>query len=152
MNDPIAAVEQRVRVSLDAQQAFDLFTRGIARWWPFRGHSCFDDAAVDVEFEPREGGAVTEVARNGGRMAWGRLTVWDPPRRFAMTWHPGRDAAEATLLTVSFVASTEGTEVQVLHTGWEVRSDAREIRDRYQQGWGEVLQSYEQQAMMRKQG
>ncbi len=67
-------VRHSVRVALAPDEAFDLFTRQIARWWPFRGHSCYGDDAADVLFEPRVGGAVTEVARDGERMPWGRIT------------------------------------------------------------------------------
>lgn len=89
-------LRHRVQVRQAPAAAFELFTTQIARWWPFRGHSCFGDKAADVVFEPRVGGAVTEVALDGERMAWGTLTEWSPPDAFAMRWYPGLDAAEAT--------------------------------------------------------
>jgi uncharacterized protein YndB with AHSA1/START domain len=137
----VAPVEQRVRVALAPAAAFELFTRGIARWWPFRGHSCFDDAAQDVLFEPRVGGAVTEVSRDGRRMAWGVLTAWTPPEGFEMRWFPGLDAAQATLLRVNFAAlDGGGTEVRVHHGGWHARGDqAQDKRDSYGVGWATVL-------------
>ena len=98
----LPAVQHQVHVQLAPAAAFELFTRGIARWWPFRGHSCFGDEAADVVFEPRIGGAVTEVARDGARMAWGTLTEWSPPDGFAMRWFPGLDDSEATTLSVRF--------------------------------------------------
>lgn len=148
MNGAAAAflppVEHRVRVALAPAEAFDLFTRQIARWWPFRGHSCFDDEARDIEFEPRPGGAVTEVARDGRRMAWGEVTSWTPPHGFAMRWFPGLPEAQATLLQVHFAATAEGgTEVRVHHGGWEARGDdARSKREGYAEGWGLVLARY----------
>lgn len=149
MNDTTAVllpVEQRVRVALAPPDAFDLFTRGIARWWPFAGHSCFDSQAQDVLFEPREGGTVIEVARDGRRMPWGIVTAWTPPAGFAMRWFPGLDAAQATLLRVSFAALPGGgTEVQVHHSGWEARgAEAAPKRDGYAHGWVAVLGHYAQ--------
>lgn len=139
----LAPVEHRVTVRLPPAAAFDLFVRQIARWWPFRGHSCFGDDALDVEFEPRVGGAVTEVARDGQRMAWGTITDWSPPDGFAMRWFPGLDAAEATLLRLRFAPSGSGTEVSVHHSGWEARgAAAQEKRDQYDGGWPATLAAF----------
>jgi Activator of Hsp90 ATPase homolog 1-like protein len=136
-------VEHRVRVALAPADAFDLFTRQIARWWPFRGHSCYGDEAADVQFEPRAGGAVTEVARDGQRMAWGTLVEWSPPEGFAMRWFPGLDDADATLLRVRFSAVDGGTEVSVHHSGWEARGEAAAAkRDQYDGGWPATLAAF----------
>jgi Activator of Hsp90 ATPase homolog 1-like protein len=136
-------VEHRVRVALAPADAFDLFTRRIARWWPFAGHSCFGDQAADVRFEPSVGGAVTEIARSGEPMAWGTLTEWSPPEAFAMRWFPGLDAAQATLLRVRFAAVAGGTEVSVHHSGWEARGDAAALkRDQYDGGWPATLAAF----------
>jgi uncharacterized protein YndB with AHSA1/START domain len=144
MTDALRPVEHRVQVALGPADAFDLFTRQIARWWPFRGHSCFGDEAVDVIFEPRVGGAVTERARGGAGMAWGTVTAWTPPDGFAMRWFPGLDEGEATVLQVCFRAlSGGGTEVHVHHSGWEVRgAQAAERRDQYDGGWPATLAAF----------
>jgi len=139
----LPAVEHRVRVALSPAVAFDLFTRQIARWWPFAGHSCYGDAAADIEFEPREGGAVVEIARDGSRMPWGRLIAWDPPDGFAMHWYPGLDADQATLLAVRFTAVDGGTEVSVHHDGWAARGEqAVAKRDQYDSGWPTTLAAF----------
>lgn len=144
MNAAPAPVEHRVRVALAPSDAFDLFTRQIARWWPFRGHSCYGDDAHDVLFEPRVGGAVLEVARGGERTPWGTITAWSPPEGFAMRWFPGLDEAEATLLQVRFDALPGGgTEVCVHHSGWEARgAQAAEKRDQYDGGWPATLSAF----------
>ena len=77
------AILHRLHVALTCEQAFDLFTRGMSRWWPFRDHSCSAEDAPDVRFEERLGGAVTEIARDGTRHPWGTLTAWEPPTHFA---------------------------------------------------------------------
>jgi uncharacterized protein YndB with AHSA1/START domain len=140
----LPAVEHRVRVSLAPSDAFDLFTSQIARWWPFRGHSAFDDEAVDLRIEARVGGAVTEVSRTGSSCCWGTITAWTPPSGFAMQWRPGLSEAEATLLQVSFTAlESGGTEVSVHHSGWEARGKhAAEKRDQYDGGWPSTLAAF----------
>lgn len=141
---PLPPVEHRVRVALPPDAAFDLFTRGIARWWPFAGHSCFGDAARDVMFEPRAGGEVVEVSRSGERAVWGRLTAWEPPHRFTMSWHPGLHVREATHLRVEFTALDDGgTEVLVHHGDWEARgAAAAEKRRQYDGGWPVALAAF----------
>ncbi len=140
---PLPAVEHNVRMALPLAAAFDLFTRQIARWWPFVGHSCYGDEAVDIKFEPCEGGAVTEVSRDGDRMGWGHLTSWQPPHGFAMRWHPGIGAEQATQLAVRFVAVDGGTQVWVHHSGWEARGDhAASQRDQYNGGWPITLAAF----------
>lgn len=147
MSEDPPPVLQRIVVPLTPREAFDLFVTGIARWWPFRTHSCAGEDAVDVQFETFVGGAVTEVDRHGRRHPWGRLTAWSPPAFFAMTWHPAQDARAATALSVRFSAVEGGCEVVLEHGGWGARGDAAgEARDSYQRGWVQVLGRYAEQA------
>lgn len=149
---PIEPVVHRVTVRLSPQRAFDLFTRGIASWWPFRGHSCGDEDAADVAFEPRVGGAVTEIGRSGSRHCWGSITSWEPPLGFSMQWHPGQPVEHATWLEVRFVAMDAAcTEVCVRHGGWESRGPQAEgVREGYREGWAVVLGCLVRRAEMEK--
>lgn len=144
-SDPSAqdAVTHRVDVAMPPPQAFDLFVRGTARWWPFKGHSCGGNDAADVHFEEHVVGAVTEITRQGDRHHWGTLLIWQPPHRLVMTWHPGQDAARATRLELRFEASLTGCVLHLCHDGWAARGvDAEEVRGGYQQGWAVVLQRW----------
>jgi hypothetical protein len=139
----IPAVDRRITVGLAPEAAFALFTREMRAWWPFVGHSCGDDQSEDVRFEPRVGGRVIEIERGGQEHLWGVLSEWDPPHAFAMSWHPGLPVDVATQLRVTFSAVTKGTEVRVLHTGWEARgTGAATKRDQYNQGWPATLQAF----------
>jgi uncharacterized protein YndB with AHSA1/START domain len=135
-------VDQSVAVQIAPAEAFDIFTRQMRLWWPFAGHSCADDAE-DVQFAARVGGAVTEISRSGQRHVWGCLTEWDPPHGFAMSWHPGAGPERASRLRVRFTAVAGGTEVHLVHDGWEVHGDAAQRnRDMYDSGWPGVLKAY----------
>jgi uncharacterized protein YndB with AHSA1/START domain len=137
----IPPVEKMVRVHLVPAEAFELFTRQLARWWPLAQHSCGGADALDVEFEARIGGAVVERTRGGARHVWGTVTAWDPPHRFTMTWHSGVALSEATRLTVEFAAGRDGgTEVRLLHDGWQTRD--KQARDKYEGGWQGVLAQF----------
>lgn len=133
-------VRHELELPLSAAEAFALFTQDIARWWPFKGHSCSGGEAQQVLFEPRVGGAVVEVAKSGQRHPWGTLTAWDPPHRLVMTWHPAQPADRATQLEVRFEDIGGGSRLLLVHDGWQVRGDdAPQVRESYREGWETVL-------------
>jgi len=143
MADDLLPIEKRVRVKLAPAAAFDLFTRDLSRWWPLASHSCAGAGALGVSFAEAVGGDVVEEARDGRRHVWGTLLAWEPPHRFAMTWHPGTDPAQATRLELTFAAAEDGgTIVQLCHEGWALRPDGAPVRHRYDQGWDTVLAPY----------
>lgn len=133
-------VKKEVRVLGTAESAFVRFTEGIGSWWPVETHAVKADEVESVVFEPWVGGRVYERQRDGTEALWGTVTAWDPPRRFAMTWHPGRDVALATRLEVEFDEVEEGTRLRLTHTGWEVLGEeaAKTCRE-YHRGWDPVL-------------
>jgi uncharacterized protein YndB with AHSA1/START domain len=137
-------VVKRIVVRMDPEGAFDLFTREMSRWWPLRTHSCAGDDAVTVQIEPHVGGQIIETARDGSRAPWGTVLAWEPPHRFAATWHPMSDPTQATRVDVSFSAdSGGGCQVELVHSGWEARGvDADAWRARYDGGWVAVLDCY----------
>jgi len=144
--DTPAAVRHRIEVPMEPAQAFDLFTAGMARWWPMISHSCSAERDARITFEPKVGGHVIETAPDGREHVWGTLTAWQPPRHFSMTWHPGRDAAQATQLDVRFDAVEGGCAIELVHDGWSQRNDAAEARGRYARGWPLVLACFERMA------
>jgi uncharacterized protein YndB with AHSA1/START domain len=142
-SDTLPPLKKQIRVALDADSAFDLFTMGMSRWWPLASHSCFAESAERIEVDRCAGGAVVEHARDGRRSEWGRVIEWEPPFRFAMTWHPANDPAQATRLEVTFTAEAGQTLVTLVHSGWEARGDrAVPVRGEYDRGWEIVLGRY----------
>lgn len=140
---PLAPVRKSVVVARTPADAFVLFTQRIGEWWPFAGHSLFEEKAETVVFEPRVGGEVCEISSGGDRAPWGRVLAWDPPHRFVMTWHPGREAAGGQELEVRFVPEGAGTRVELEHRGWEaLRDGADAVRRNYEGGWALVLERY----------
>jgi uncharacterized protein YndB with AHSA1/START domain len=142
--EPIAPYHQpllkSVHVARTPAEAFQVFTAGIGRWWPLSAYSIRQEHAVTCVIEPRAGGAVYERDDAGRRFPWGRVLVWEPPRRLVMTWHPGRPEDAAQEVEVSFEAEDGGTRVRLEHRGWQALGEgAREARAGYAGGWDDVL-------------
>jgi len=143
MNEPAATIEplrMSVDVDLSAADAFDLFTNGIARWWPIETHSVSQARATGVVMEPREGGAIYEIRDDGEKCPWGRVLVWEPPTRLVMSWHPSRGPETAQEVEVRFIEADGETTVELEHRDWAKLGDkARETRENYSDGWETVL-------------
>ena len=147
IQDPVSTgiepIRKSITVAVAPDRAFRVFTERMDAWWPFQGHSLFEERARRVEFEPRVGGRVEEISADGERGSWGRLLSWDPPASFRMTWHPGRDESTAQELEVRFIAVPEGTRVELEHRGWEKLGErGTGTRGGYDQGWEAVLGAY----------
>jgi uncharacterized protein YndB with AHSA1/START domain len=138
MTDELA-VRKSVLVRCSPEHAFRTYTERMSGWWPFEGHSIYDDADR-VVWEERVGGRVYEVAPTGEEGLWGTIIAWDPPRSLAMTWHPDRGEETAQEVEIRFTPEGDGTRVDVVHTGWErIGPDFRERMAGYDKGWGTVL-------------
>jgi hypothetical protein len=136
----VQPVRQSVVVDLDPSDAFELFTTGIAEWWPYQTH--FSRGPVEtLVFEPRLGGELKEVCTDGVVETYGRVLLWDPPRRVVIKWMVAAHRNPATEVDVRFVRVASGTRVELEHRGFEAFGDERgqKARDSYDGGWPGVL-------------
>jgi|SRR5687767_3018600 uncharacterized protein YndB with AHSA1/START domain len=142
----IAPVRKSVVVDAPVEHAFRVFTERLGEWWPVKTHSVHKEQAETAGLEPRLGGALYELWP-GGREEWGTITVWEPPHRFVLTWHPSHGLEEATEVDVRFSAKRGSTLVELEHRGWEARGErAASVREAYNTGWVPVLASYAEAA------
>jgi uncharacterized protein YndB with AHSA1/START domain len=138
-------------VAMDAERAFGFFTESFGSWWPADYHIGQAEMA-DAVIEPREGGRWYERGVDGTECDWGRVLVWDPPRRLVLTWQinghwqfdpePGR----ASEIEIRF--SPDGpdrTLVELEHRHLDRLVDGRSIHDSIEQGgggWSSVLDRF----------
>ena len=128
-------LHHEVKVDLNPEQAFELFTARIGEWWPLGKFGVFGDGST-VGFS--DDGRLLE--RHGEQASsWGEVTEWAPGERLAMTWHPGRPEQQASHITVTFCAYGEQTLVTLAHSGWEAYEDSIAARNEYTGGWPTVL-------------
>ena len=127
-----------VTVAVDAERAFEVFTRRIGDWWPLQSHGCFERDSAGVRFENDR---IVERSTTGEEASWGEVLAWEPPTRIAFTWHPGYAEGEpSTEVEVRFRAQGGTTVVELEHRGWERLGErAREARASYHDGWDIVL-------------
>ena len=136
-----------IRLSFDVacpvERAFDVWTAGIARWWPL-DHTVSAEADLTVILEGRPGGRIFERLASGIEHDWGEVTIWEPPARLGYTWHLNRDRSDATDVVIRFVArDAEATTVEIEHRGWErLGADGEGWRDRNRGGWATLLPHY----------
>jgi uncharacterized protein YndB with AHSA1/START domain len=138
----IAPLVKKVVVPVGAERAFEVFTAETSAWWPLFSHSVGQEAAREVRLEGAVGGRIVEYGEGGVLDVWGTLSDWDPPKSLSFTWHPGSDPQEAGHVTVTFTPVDDGTEVELVHSGWERRADGARIRLSYDTGWDYVLGKY----------
>lgn len=148
----LAAVRKTRTVPLAVEAAFDLFTRRIAEWWPVDTHAIgadsvgaagVTDTRIDVRFDGRVGGRVTQILVDGTEHSWADVLAWDPPHRVVLSWHPRVAPTAASRVEVRFRPVDGGTQVVLEHSGWEEFGDrGAELRDGYAQGWDPVLDRF----------
>lgn len=130
-------------VACPPDRAFALWTDRIDTWWP-PDHTVTGGPDLTVVLESGVGGRIFERTSDGVEHDWGEVTEWDPPGHLAYRWHLRRDRADATDVSVRFVAHGEGgTRVEIEHAGWErLGTDAEVWRDRNEHGWRTLVPHY----------
>ena len=139
MHDPI---NKELTVPLTAAEAFALFTDEIDSWWPKAKHSV-RGADSKVTFADHKDGEIIETAADGSQEVWGKIIAYDPGKYLAFSWHPGRPAEEATVVTVSFTQKEDGTLCELTHGGFDILGDTADaVSTSYLHGWDFVLGCY----------
>ena len=133
-------VVKMVTVPGEPGVVFELFTQRMGEWWPLDSHSVGGEDAVDARVDPGVGGRVYEVTREGVEHDWARITGWEPGERIVLDWHAGVPVSQATHVEITFRQTADGTELTLVHDGWEARgADAPAMRESYETGWDLVL-------------
>lgn len=143
-----APVCKTIYVAASPDQAFDVFTNGIGRWWP-KSHKI---GGADLDrpiIEPRAGGRWYQLAVDGTECEVGKVLAWDPPHRLLLAWQLRHDwSFDRDLVTeveVTFVPEGDGTRVNLEHRNLERLGDTAEaLRQQIDSpnGWGLLLQLY----------
>jgi len=139
-----APVVKTLELRRSAADVFRMYVHEGKNWWPLESHSLSpsnNTKAIDLIVEPHVGGRVYEVTEDGRTFDWGEVLAYEPGARFSMTWQLGAPRAHAGDVDVRFEPTSETScRLTLTHTGWErMPEKARETRDGYEQGWGQLL-------------
>jgi len=147
-------VRKSVTVAAPIALAFEAFTGDIASWWPMVSHHIGAADCAAVVIEPRVGGRWYERGVDGIECVWGRVAVWEAPRRVVLVWQlSARWQFDPTIRTEVDVRSTavddRTTRVDLEHRGLDAYgADAMAMRDTFASpnGWNGMLEHYAQVA------
>lgn len=145
----IAPVRHSVVVDAPRERAFDVFTRGIDRWWP-RDHQIGKAPLKEVVIEPYVGGRLYERDIDGSQCDWGRVLEWDRPARVVVSWQIGGewkfdpDPARGSEYEARFIEeSATRTRVEFEHRHFERHGLADQaIHDAVAKGWPPLLDAF----------
>jgi uncharacterized protein YndB with AHSA1/START domain len=146
-----APVRKSITVRTTAERAFRVFTEEFDSWWP-RSHKLFEaDLAVAI-VEGRAGGRCYQRSVDGAECDWGKVTVWDPPRRLVIAWQlDGQwqfdpDISHASEVEVTFTPEPGGlTRVDLEHRHFERHgASAAQVQSGVDSpnGWSGLLQLF----------
>ncbi len=129
---PTTAVRRTIQVNVPVEKAFEVFTRKMGSWWP-ASHHIAAKPFTEIVIEPRTGGRWFERDADGAECDWGRVLVWEPPKRLVVSWQLqpdwkfSADMARASEVVLEFFSEgAETTRVELEHRhierhgeGWE---------------------------------
>jgi uncharacterized protein YndB with AHSA1/START domain len=131
------SVGTSIVVDAPIDEAFSVFTEGIATWWPPEYNLLEVDIAERI-FEPRVGGQVYDRGVDGSECHWARVLAYEPPNRVVISWDISpqwqieTDHAKSSEVEILFVSEApDRTRVDVEHRhidrhgdGWESLRDS----------------------------
>src|SRR5437868_6536727 len=146
-----APVRKNIRVKASQANAFQVFTSGLGRWWP-RDKGIGKLPMKSAVMEAGLGGRWYELGEDGTETNIGRIIVWEPPRRFVMTWDISSQWKPATIgseVEVRFIAEGESaTRVELEHRKFEEMGaePGETMRKAVDGGWPGMLERFRTEA------
>ncbi|MCD6073950.1 MAG: ATPase [Rhodospirillales bacterium] len=144
-----APVRHSIHVKASAERAFEVFTKGMTRWW-LPSHKIGATPFKDVVMEPRAGGRWFERAEDGVECQWGQVAIWEPPSRLVLLWQISAqwtfDPMLKTEVEIRFTEENGGTRVELEHRGLDAYGEQAEtLRATFASpgGWPGLLGAFE---------
>ena len=124
------AVQKSITVNAPAAHVFRTFTEKQNEWWP-RAHHIGATEKFMAIVEPKVGGRWFERGDDGSECDWGRVLVWEEPKRIVLSWDLASDFSYDpnlnTEVEVRFIAeTTKRTRVELEHRCLERYGDQAE--------------------------
>jgi uncharacterized protein YndB with AHSA1/START domain len=151
----VTPVRKSIIVKAPVEHTFDVFTAGFDSWWP-RTHHIGSSPMKKAIVEGKAGGRCYTEQVDGTSCEWGRVIVWDPPRRLVLAWQITPewkyqpDLAQSSEVDITFTPEAGGaTRVDLEHRHFErhgAGAAAMKAGVDSPNGWGGMLQLFTQAA------
>jgi uncharacterized protein YndB with AHSA1/START domain len=150
----IAPVRKTVVVETTPEQAFEVFTARMDRWWP-KTHGIGSAPLRETIIEPFVGGRWYTKFEDGTEAVVGHVRVWQPAERFVVGWEisarwkPDARVELASEVEVRFIAEGSGrTRVELEHRNFERMgaADGETMRKGVDGGWPGLLELFAAEA------
>jgi uncharacterized protein YndB with AHSA1/START domain len=145
------AIRYTLTVPVPPSDAFSLFARRLAEWWP-REYTWSQNVLEDIGIEGRPDGLCSERGPHGFRCDWGRVLAWEPPGRLVLAWQisprrePEPNPERASTIELRFDAEAEHrTRVTMEHRDFDRHGEGAEAYRAAlasEQGWPYILSRY----------
>jgi uncharacterized protein YndB with AHSA1/START domain len=145
----MSSVRSEVVVEAPADRAFRVFTEKMETWWP-ASHHIGKVPFRTIVLDRRANGRWAEIGDDGSECDWGRVLVWDPPKRVVLGWQLTADwhydANFVTEVEINFTPMDAGkTRVALEHRNLErfgknAEAFAKSISS--EGGWPLILNSF----------
>ena len=146
-----SAIRKEIEVNAPIDRAFAVFASRIGDWWHKEHSVAKGTTQKDVVIEPRAGGRWYEIGTDGSEHEWGKVRVYDPPRRLVLAWQLTRDFQYdpdvETTVEVNFDERDGKTVVRFEHRDLErMGADAVELLEGMDGGWAMLLGLFKAEA------
>jgi len=148
----IAPVKKCITVNAPQAHAFDVFTKGIDRWWP-KTHGIGEGAVKRSIIEPFTGGRWYAEYENGNDVVNGHVLAWEPPARVVFSWEISAawkpDSKVASEIEVNFIAEDANvTRVELEHRNFEALGEegGKKMRGDVDGGWPGLMDLFKKAA------
>jgi uncharacterized protein YndB with AHSA1/START domain len=148
-------VRKSVTVKTTAEHAFRVFTEEFDSWWP-RTHHIGKSPMKKAIIDGRAGGRCYSEQADGTECDWGKVLVWEPPRRLVWAWQIDSnwqyepDLEKSSEVEVRFTPEAGGmTRVDLEHRYFArhgAGADAIRKAVDAQMGWGDLMTLFVAQA------
>lgn len=118
-------INKSIQVAASRSDAFTLFTKNIAQWWPPGVKS---QPAPAAYIDPVVGGRWYEVAVDKSECVWGNVLAWAPSHSLTLSWKIGADGQ---------FDSDLHTEVEVLFRTSSSRTATVSLEHRHLEHYGD---------------
>ena len=141
-------VRKTITVKASIADAFATFTADIGRWWPLATHHIGATAPATAVLEPRQGGRWFERDAGGVECDWGRVLVWEEPRRLVLSWEINAEfKSDPSILAEVEVRFTpqgpHSTRVELEHRRLDAFGErAAAMGTMFDRGWTAILQRF----------